>query len=50
MAFQRVCSLDNLWEGEMEVFEVDGEGVNLDDAELVPYPMKIENNEIYVGL
>ena len=24
MAFRRVCSLDDVWEGDMEAFEVDG--------------------------
>ncbi|MGD9764814.1 MAG: Rieske 2Fe-2S domain-containing protein [Candidatus Binatia bacterium] len=29
MAFQRVCSLDDLWEGEMAAFEVEGRAVLL---------------------
>lgn len=29
VAFTRVCSLDELWEGEMESFEVDGQEVLL---------------------
>lgn len=29
MAFQRVCSLDDLWEGEMVALEVDGRDVLL---------------------
>ena len=27
MAFQRVCALDDLWQGEMEEFEVNGEEI-----------------------
>ncbi len=33
MAFQRVCNLDDLWEGEMEAFEVDGQEIVLLHAE-----------------
>lgn len=29
MAFRSVCRLDDLWEGEMKVFEIDGEEVLL---------------------
>ncbi len=29
MAFQRVCTLDDLWEGEMAAFEVEGRDVLL---------------------
>ena len=29
MAFRRVCSLDELWEGEMKSFDVDGDEVLL---------------------
>lgn len=27
MAFKKVCNVDDLWEGEMEAFDVDGEEV-----------------------
>lgn len=101
MAFQRVCGLDDLWEGDMEEFEVDGvevlvihveggeiraipascphqdtplvegelegklltcgahlwqfdvitgKGVNPDDVELVQYPVKVEDDAIYVDV
>ena len=102
MAFSRVCSLDDLWEGDMAAHEVDGQpivlvypidgeviaiqgycphqqfllaegdfdgrkvltcsahvwqfdvttgqGVNPEDCELARYPVKIENDEIYVDI
>ena len=101
MAFIRVCSLDDLWEGEMEAFEIEGQdvlllcleggdikayqgvcphqniplvegkfdgktlvcrahhwvfdaatgvGVNPGDCRLASYPIKIENDEIYVDV
>lgn len=40
MAFRKVCKLEDLWEGEMEAFEVDGEEVLLvwpDGGELCAY-------------
>jgi toluene monooxygenase system ferredoxin subunit len=33
MGFKKVCTLDDLWEGEMESFEVDGHDVLLVCAE-----------------
>ncbi len=101
MAFQRVCSLGDLWQGEMEEFEVDGEeilllhtesgnvraipancphqehplvegtlegntltcnahlwqfdvasgkGINPDDAKLCFFPVRIENDDVYVDV
>ena len=33
MTFKKVCSLDDLWEGDMESFEVDGQDILLVCAE-----------------
>jgi toluene monooxygenase system ferredoxin subunit len=33
MGFKKVCTLDDLWEGEMESFEVDGQEILLVCAE-----------------
>lgn len=38
MAFKRVCSLDDLWQGEMQPFTVDGKDVlmvHTDDGKIV---------------
>ena len=33
MGFKKVCTLDDLWEGEMESFDVDGQEILLVCAE-----------------
>ncbi|HQN46475.1 MAG: Rieske 2Fe-2S domain-containing protein [Rhodocyclales bacterium] len=99
MAFEKVCTLDDLWEGEMASFEVNGHevlvlsieggdiiayqgicphqdilliegqfdgkalicrahqwvfdaktgrGINPDDSRLVPYPVRIEGEDVFI--
>ncbi len=101
MSFTKVCTLDDVWEGDMESFEVDGneilivvmdggkviatqavcphqnfdlvegdlkgkvltcrqhlwqfdvetgKGINPDHAEIAMYPVKVENDEIFVDV
>lgn len=49
MTFKTVCSLDELWEGEMESREVDGQEVLLvwpDGGELVAYQPMCPHQEV----
>lgn len=49
MAFKRVCSLDDVWEGEMSCFEVDGHEVlvvGLDGGEIRAYQAICPHQEI----
>lgn len=48
MAFQRVCNTDDLWEGEMAVFQVDGREVlmiHLEGGEIRAIPPSCPHQE-----
>ncbi len=48
MTFQRVCSRDDLWEGEMAVFQVDGREVlviHLEGGEVRAVPLNCPHQE-----
>jgi toluene monooxygenase system ferredoxin subunit len=52
MAFRPICTLDDVWEGEMKTFEVDGEPVLIvypSDGEIVSVQSHCPHQEIPLG-
>jgi len=52
MAFRKICGLDDLWEGEMKAFEIDGDDVLLvypEGGEVVSVQPYCPHQEVLLG-
>lgn len=52
MAFQRACSLDDLWQGEMQVIKINGTEVlmvHTDDGQVVATQAECPHQEVCLG-